>query len=423
MERRRFFVRVRLRGLRLCLRWRGTLMINNFRDRVRNAFYGEKALPLEAGMYSYLSPVSDPINYRMHLRVEPGGEGLLILQASTVLHLNQSATEFAYHLLQRTPDAQVAEKIAKRYRVSEKTALSDFEEFKERIETLIESPDLDPVSFLDIERTTPYSEALGAPYRLDVALTYNLPKGSKAAASPKKRVKRELSTDEWKSVIDKAWNAGIPHIIFTGGEATLRKDLAELLQHAEALGMVTGLLTDGIKLGETSYLKTLLDAGLDHAMIVLQSNEKKTWDSIASFAYWKEVLADDIFIAAHLTITKNNARQANGLLDRLSGSGISAVSLSENDASLADELQAARDHADFIDLPLVWDLPVPYSDLNPVAIELDQGEGEHPEGAGKAWLYVEQDGDVLPTQGVNNVLGNMLNDKWEKIWGKAKKAS
>ncbi len=427
------------------------MSMNRFRDRLRNAFSGEKALPLEAGMYSYLAPISDPLNYRMHLRVEPGGAGLLILQASTVLHLNQSATEFAYHLLQRTPEAQVAEKFAHRYRVSEKTAMRDFQDFKERIETLIESPDLDPVSFLELERTRPYSEALGAPYRLDCALTYKLPEGSKitvgiscpycsttfidfkpncsncGATLPPPLMpdimveERELTTKNWKELLDKAWAAGIPHVVFTGGEPTLRKDLIELLQHAEDLGMVTGLLTDGFKLRETKYLKQLLDAGLDHAMVVLQPNKKRTWDSLASFSYWKEVLADDIFIAAHLTITEKNAEKANELLDRLAGSGISAISLSENDPKLTSVLQSVRDHADFIDLPLVWDLPVPYSELNPVRIELNRTDEDYPHGAGKAWLYVEPDGDVLPAQGINRVLGNMLEDDWGEIWEKARK--
>jgi MoaA/NifB/PqqE/SkfB family radical SAM enzyme len=40
-----------------------------------------------------------------------------------------------------------------------------------------------------------------------------------------------------------------------------------------------------------------------------------------------------------------------------------------------------------------------------------------PEGAGKAWLYVEPDGDVLPAQGMyDQVLGNMLTDEWQEIW-------
>lgn len=390
-------------------------------ERIRNAFSGEHAAPLEPGMYSYLAPGKNPLNYRMHLRVEPGGEGLLILQAATVLHLNRSATEFAYHFVRGSSDDETATAFSKRYTVSEKQALTDYQAFKDRILALIETPDLDPVTYLDLERTTPYSEALGAPYRLDCALTYNLPKGSQSDAAPKKRVEHELDTSEWKSILDKAWAAGIPHVIFTGGEPTLRKDLVELLEHAEDLGMVTGLLTDGVKLNDTAYLKQLLDAGLDHAMVVLQPNRKNTWDSLASFSYWKDVLADDIFIAAHLTLTDDTAAKANELLDKLAASGISAVSLSENSKKLAGALQAARDHADFIDLPLVWDMPVPYSELNPVALELEKSDDQHPSGAGKAWLYIEPDGDVLPGQGINKVLGNMLKDDWAKIWAKGKK--
>ncbi|MBE9474690.1 MAG: hypothetical protein IMY85_07340, partial [Chloroflexi bacterium] len=40
-------------------------------------------------------------------------------------------------------------------------------------------------------------------------------------------------------------------------------------------------------------------------------------------------------------------------------------------------------------------------------------------GAGHAWLYVEPDGDVLPDQDINQVLGNLLNDPWETIWATA----
>ena len=40
-----------------------------------------------------------------------------------------------------------------------------------------------------------------------------------------------------------------------------------------------------------------------------------------------------------------------------------------------------------------------------------------PEGAGRAWLYVEPDGDVLPSQGNSGkVLGNLLRDEWKMIY-------
>jgi hypothetical protein len=45
-------------------------------------------------------------------------------------------------------------------------------------------------------------------------------------------------------------------------------------------------------------------------------------------------------------------------------------------------------------------------------------DDEIPAGAGKAWMYVEPDGDVLPAQGeADKVLGNFLHDGWEQISG------
>jgi hypothetical protein len=66
-------------------------------------------------------------------------------------------------------------------------------------------------------------------------------------------------------------------------------------------------------------------------------------------------------------------------------------------------------------LTLTFDLPVPYSASNPVALETQ--EDNVPDGAGKAWLYVEPDGDVLPAQGIaSQVLGNFLTAEWETMY-------
>ena len=377
---------------------------------------GERSQPLEPGFNSYVAPPSHPFNYRLHLRVEANGVGLLVVNASTVLHLNQTATEYAYHFVHLTPPDKVAEEMGRRYRVGKSRASKDYADFAKRIQALIETPDLDPVTYLDFERQAPYTESMSAPYRLDCALTYKPPKGSPRGAAPHRRVTKELTTAQWKLVIEKAHAVGIPHILFTGGEPTLRPDLAALLMHAEDLGLVTGVITDGRQLADTRYLKTLLDAGLDHAMIVLQPSNKETWDSLASFAYWRKVLNDDIFIAAHLTITRQNAKGANALIDRIAESGVRALSLSASGLALAASMEAARQHAAHRDLPLVWDMPVPYTALNPVSLELKANKRKVPEGAGKAWLYVEPDGDVLPGQGINKNLGNMLKDDWKKIW-------
>ena len=101
----------------------------------------------------------------------------------------------------------------------------------------------------------------------------------------------------------------------------------------------------------------------------------------------------------------------------MSDLGVKSISLSASSEELVEELTLARELADNLDLSLVWDTPVPYSSKNPFALEF-QGR-ERPPGAGHAWLYVEPDGDVLPDQDINEVLGNMLTDPWEKIWASA----
>jgi MoaA/NifB/PqqE/SkfB family radical SAM enzyme len=74
-----------------------------------------------------------------------------------------------------------------------------------------------------------------------------------------------------------------------------------------------------------------------------------------------------------------------------------------------------QDKAANLGMQLAFDLPVPYSADNPVAFET--AGDEVPSGAGRSWLYVEPDGDVLPAQGMaDQVLGNMLKDPWEEIY-------
>ena len=351
----------------------------------------------------------DETPYRLHLRLNKDGSGILVVNAATVLHLNPSAAEFAYHMIKGTSPEDVGHTLAKRYRSNDSVIQKDYLDFRDRVQTLIHTPDLDPTTFLDFERVAPHSQDLTAPLRLDCALTYRLPVGTQAEYAPTKRVDRELTTSEWQTVLEKAWAFGIPHVTFTGGEPTLRDDLPELISSAEKIGQVTGLLSDGLKLLDKKYFHTLQNAGLDHLLFILQPENKASWDALGI------ILPDDLYTTVHLTITPENRSEARGYIDRLSRMGANSLSLGASDDSLLPILHEFHDQAAASGLTLRWDLPVPYSQQNPVAHETR--EDEIPSGAGKSWLYVEPDGDVLPTQGAaDKILGNVLRDPWEKIY-------
>ena len=79
--------------------------------------------------------MKSPSNLRLHLRIEPDGEGVLIVNASIVLRLNQTAAELAYHLVQQhTRKMMAADKWPLRYHIQPEVALKDYQEFKERLE-------------------------------------------------------------------------------------------------------------------------------------------------------------------------------------------------------------------------------------------------------------------------------------------------
>ena len=378
----------------------------NLIEFIRERF--TKVQPLPAETLHYQSAPDEPA-YRLHLRLQKDGSGLLIVNAATVLHLNPTAAEYAFHMMKGTSPDEVAKFFGKRYRVSRDIALRDFSDFRDRIQTLIHTPDLDPVTFLDFERVAPHSQDLTAPLRLDCALTYKLPADTKADYAPVKRVDRELTTAEWQSIMDKAWAAGIPHITFTGGEPTLRDDLPALIAHAEKNGQVCGLLTDGLKLADKKYLNLLLQTGLDHILFILQPDEKDSWKAL------EVIMPADIFTTVHFTVTPRNVKKADEVLEKLAKLEVKSLSLSTTDATLKDAMQELREQAATLGLTLHWDLPVPYSGDNPVAAEVI--DDAIPSGAGKVWLYVEPDGDVLPAQGEpDKILGNLLKDPWEKIY-------
>ena len=195
----------------------------------------------------YQTPPDAPQQFRLHLRVEKDGHGVLLINAARVLHLNQTATEHAKLILEEKPAEEAAREIARRYNVQPRDgARPTLRSCSETIWTIAQAgEEVCPVTYLDVNRIEPMSAELSAPYRMDLALTYRCQNDCPHCYVGRPKDFPEMSTEQWKRVIDRCWELGIPHLTFTGGEATLRPDLVELVQYAEDVGLVTGLQTNG----------------------------------------------------------------------------------------------------------------------------------------------------------------------------------
>jgi len=388
----------------------------------------EPVKPLPRQVLHYQTPPDAAQQYRLHLRVEEDGRGLLVVNAATVLHLNQTAAEYAHLLIQGAEEEDAARLVARRYQVSRETARADYRRLREHVTTLATTVDLCPVTYLDLERVEPFSAESSAPYRVDLALTYLVDRIGGLDPEARRRVDRELTTEEWRRGLSLLWEVGVPHVCFTGGEPTLRDDLVELVRHAEEQGLVTGLLTDGRQLRLRENMDELLLAGLDHVQITLASHRPDIHDAIVGQAgAWREAeaglrnaLAGDVYVVVHVVVVPTNADSVAETVAYLADLGVPAVALSsplggapeEDRLRLEGALEAAQDAAHEHGLTLVWDLAAPYSHVNPVEVEA----GLEPEQVIRQHLYVEPDGDVLPAQGYNVVLGNLVRDPWETIW-------
>ena len=151
---------------------------------------------------------------RIHLRIDPDGRGLLMVNASQVVTLNPTAALMAKLALEECAPALAAKTIKKKYRVPHEQALHDYTQFKHQLDELIRPEGACPVHDLDFEITAPFSARPSAPYRMDLALTYRCNNACAHCYNARARSHPELSTEDWFKILDRLWGIGIPHIVF-----------------------------------------------------------------------------------------------------------------------------------------------------------------------------------------------------------------
>jgi PqqA peptide cyclase len=123
------------------------------------------------------------------------------------------------------------------------------------------------------------------PYTLIAELTYRCPLKCPYCSNPTNLAEHdgELSTEDWKRVLGEAEALGVVQAHFTGGEPLARKDLEELVARARELDLYTNLITSGVPLAK-DRLTRLVDAGLDHVQVSIQSARADRADNIAGYA-------------------------------------------------------------------------------------------------------------------------------------------
>jgi len=371
---------------------------------------------------------------RIHLRLDPDGHGTLIVNANRILHLNPTAALMAYFLLEKTSERETVRRIRLKYHVSAAQARADLGSMRGQLDELVRPDGACPIHELGLETVMPFSARPTAPYRLDLALTYRCNNDCAHCYNVEGRALKELSTADWKLVLDKAWEMGVPHIIFTGGEPTLREDLPELIAHAEHNGQITGLNTNARRLSDALYVEKLVAAGLDHVQITLESSEMEIHDQMVrskgafpqTVKGLKNVLVSPLYVMTNTTMLRTNVHTIPDTLDFLAGLGVPTIGLNAliyagrgatvgtglSESELAPLLELARQKTGLHGQRLIWYTPTQYCAFDPMTLDL----GVKGCTAALYNMCLEPDGNVLPCQSYYQPLGNLLADQWDSIW-------
>lgn len=273
-----------------------------------------------------------------------------------------------------------------------------------------------------------------APARMDLAVTYRCNLSCGKCYLPDNPAGEEMGLADWLKVYEILWKLGVPQVVFTGGEPTIREDIVQLVDEAEEF--VTGLVTNGTRLVDLA--EPLCNASLDYAQVTIESDDPKVHDEMTqtpgshseTVAGIKKALEVGLQTVTNTTLTRANGADflrtfswlsedlgirhiaCNTLICSGKGSGYrSENGLSEQE--LKPILQEVCELAAKNGIDFQWYSPTCYNaGINP----LELGLGIKSCSAAAHNMTIQPDGTVLPCQSWPESVGNILTDDWSRIW-------
>ena len=288
-----------------------------------------------------------------------------------------------------------------------------------------------------------YAPYMSAPHRMDLMVSAMTKDGAWHcnqscvhcyAAGQQGSSEAELSTEEWKKVIDRCRQIGVPQVTFTGGEPTMRDDLVELITHAS--WFVTRLNTNGIRLTK-DYCRSLKEASLDSVQITFYSSDEEIHNRLVGAPRYRDTVAGiENALEAGLNLSVNTPlctlnEDYKKTLEFLHEKGVIYVTCSglitTGNAVTPESEKLTLTHARMRE---IIKESVEYCFANGMEISFtspgwvdsdfcrELGISTPNCGACLSNMAITPGGNVVPCQSwlSDEPLGSFLGDEWESIW-------
>ena len=378
------------------------------------------------------------------------GESILPISCGWALLFREFINHINEYSGREVTNAEIADAVDESAKVVlklfPKTRLSMLKDDLRQIITVVtriakRQPVGEEIGYLSLKK---YAKYMSAPHRLDLMVSTMESGGvwhcnqkclNCYAANEIKSKEAELSTDEWKKIIDRARKARIPQLTFTGGEPTLRSDLAELVDYSG--WFVTRLNTNG-QLLTKELCEKLYEASLDAVQVTLYSDKKeihnflvgadgfdKTIEGIKNAINAKLLVSINTPLCSlnkdYVSLIKYIYKETGIRYFTCSGMILTGNAKDESnderrlkESELIKVLREALNYAKEENLEIKFTSPGILSSISLKSLKLDEPMC----GAGSTNMAVSPGGDLIPCQSYLSGLsfGSLLKNDFSILW-------
>ena len=301
----------------------------------------------------------------------------------------------------------------------------------------------EPSSTIGYMTLSKYAKNMKAPHRMDLMVSamerdgvWNCNQHCSFCYATNEPVSsyKEMTKSDWMKAISKLKDAGIPSITFTGGEATIREDLVDLVAYSS--WFVTRLNTNGILLTK-ELCKKLYDANLDSVQVTFYSSDPGIHNLLVGGNHYdktvqgiKNALEAGLDVSVNTPLSSLNRDYLSTIkyLENLGVRYFSCSGLIPTGNAIHGDSPSLRLSQDEITKIVKEAYQYAFSKNMEVSFtspgwinetELRNLKMVVPScGAAMSNMAIAPNGDVIPCQSWLNGLtfGNILTDKWADIW-------
>lgn len=379
-------------------------------DRLFIPRFRRPPAPIRPGLYHFTETIDDRVA-RFHLRVDDNGAGLLIANATAAARLSASGVAIAKGLLEGQPDSQLLTELERRFKdTSDEQQRDDIDSMRRLLSQLADPGGQYPVFNLEDPSLSPFKTRLAPPIEANIALD-----------EPRLLVQ----------VLDRLWDAGIPHVTLLVPHDPNPEWLLAAVQRAQSLGLISGASGRASDLAAGTTLEGLVAMGLDHLTVYYASADAGVHDSLfgdgdheAAEAVFARSKAFELADVAHVPLVPATLDGIEATLQRLLDLQVPfakffAIATAGDGADGAIPAQAmpqmaslVEDAADSAHVLYQWEPPVLRLPERALIDQIRSG----PRCASDLAVRIEADGSVIPPRGPRRVAGNILTDDWKRIW-------